>query len=1122
MTGQGGKATDNLATPATDLKAATPTPGRTVAPSGPAPESLAVRPGDGTRRELIALQQSAGNTAVQRLLCTHSPPDAGPENGRTVQRARPGMPGRLTDDINRVLDDTAGVARTDARMLAAIRRHIRDDPVNERVIARTDPRIVRRLPVDLTRASALVVLRDLGATLAQRIPTAVAAPAPTLAGILAEINAAPVAQRRAVLTEPALVAAINGAVSRPESLRALTALGAALREILNAGMRGAGAETAPMLRSAASAPTGQKAEVLGDGATRALLTGRLARADHLRILASLGAPPVDQLEATISATGLGAVDGAAAVRIATSASPAARDLVRADRALVGRLQTALAPAQMRDLLVALRASVADILSLVIGTPAGTEADLATVIGRADATQRRAALDDAALVGRIRGALPAESAWLIRQLLAFGSRAAIAATSPQIPALSNGAAYRVDAHLTAAEPGDGFTQALASLTARHRIDSGKFDSISFSAGVAADATLTFPGFAQDATTHRFAPTGKPKIVVGTAGVVNASVLVSALLREAARASRESRPATTDPSSAGAQASQAVQTLLFEIEHRADSGIGRYGGRMHELGTRLTTAFTALAPAAQRPFQARYRTALAAVAAVPAGATPAAAVSLTAAISTELARTPVGTAAIIAAVTAANDTARRPVAQNHALVDRVTTAMSRADALSTLTLLHAPLSQRLEYLLGANAPGAELVTAVTAATAADRLTVSRNRALLDRLVSTLGDAQVAPVMSALGGSLGDELDRALRSAAPAAGLATAIGAASASARQSAERNVALLERISASLGTFELWRVQLLLRFGTAAALPAAATRLLTSLAGGPAIAAVRLAMRALTDAELTAAKTLPGIRPMLMALLPTPADQVIALRMLDQGMLDEETGLGGPWSETLQVANAAGVNVPTVFPATSGYDLEYQRTGLICTVRINVTGAGAAVTANLPRSKQIWESNIERAWNRQYKLSNANHDIPLIFNVNFTSSSAHHNVAAHAGVPVWPGLNMLNWFVDDPATNAANREYVNNAAIHEFGHMIGNPDEYQLSQAHYTATVGTNPTTDPNATATPDSAGTNSFTNTNSVMGGQLPGTNLPGPVQMRHVAFMTTWLNAHRNATEPAFTLATA
>jgi hypothetical protein len=88
-------------------------------------------------------------------------------------------------------------------------------------------------------------------------------------------------------------------------------------------------------------------------------------------------------------------------------------------------------------------------------------------------------------------------------------------------------------------------------------------------------------------------------------------------------------------------------------------------------------------------------------------------------------------------------------------------------------------------------------------------------------------------------------------------------------------------------------------------------------------------------------------------------------------------------------------------------------------------------------------------------------------------------------------------------------------------MIGNPDEYQLSQAHYLATVGTNPTTDPNATATADTAGTNSYTNRNSVMGG-LTVAGLPGPVQQRHVTFMLSWINAHRNPLEPAFTLANA
>ena len=219
------------------------------------------------------------------------------------------MPEKLSDDINRVLDDTVGAAGTDAKMLAQILKHIREDPVNERPNARHDPRIVRRLPVDLSRTSALTVLRALQATLAERLPTATGAagaPAASLRSIQGEIAAAPGGQRQAVLSEPALLAGIEGAIPRADSLVALASLGAALRELLNAGMRGAGAESAAMLRAAAAAPNGQKADVLADGAqpggrdrSPALPGGQPpGRPQALR------APFVDQLNATVAgATG---------------------------------------------------------------------------------------------------------------------------------------------------------------------------------------------------------------------------------------------------------------------------------------------------------------------------------------------------------------------------------------------------------------------------------------------------------------------------------------------------------------------------------------------------------------------------------------------------------------------------------------------------------------------------------------------------------------------------------------------------------------------------------------------------------------------------------------------------
>ena len=799
-----------------------------------------------------------------------------------------------------MLDDTVGAARTDAKMLAAILTKIKTDPVNERVIARTDPRIVNRLPVDLTRSSALTVLRALQATLPsgcrpQPPPARSRRPWPRSAR-----KSPPPRPPSARPCWPNRHSwhAIESAVTRAQSLTALAALGAGLREILNAGMRGAaGAESAPMLRAVAAAPAGQRSEVLADGATRTQLTARLTKPDNLRMLGALGAPFVDQLNATV--TGPGAADGASAVKLAAAAPAAGRDLARADRDLMGRLQAALTPAQMRSVLVGLHASLPDILTLVIGTPAGAEADLLKVIGAADATGRHAALDDAGLIGRIKGALAVEPAWNVRQMLAFGSKAAINAASPQIPALSNGAVFRVDAHIKAGELPDAFTTALASLVKGKKVDPAKFTGITFAAAGAVDAVTTFPGFAADAKTGKFAPTGKPTIQVGAPGMVNPSVLVSSILREAARAARESKPAGTDPSSAAASGAQAVESLLYEVEHRADSGIGQYGARMHELGTRLTTAYTALDAAGQKRLAVRYKAAQKVIDKVPAAAAPAAAVSLTAAVSAELAKVPVVTAAIVTAITGATDAARRPVAENHDLVNRITTTMTRPDALTVLTLLHAPLTQRVEFLLAAGAPSAEVVTAITGA--GDKGTLSKNRALLDRVISKLGDAEVGPVLAVLGGSLADELDRALRGATPAAAVASAIASATPANRQAAERNQALLEKIKTALGAFEFWRVQLLLRFGTAAGLPSAATKLLVSLAGGPAIAAIRTEFRKLTDAELTAAKTLPGDQGSAGHPAADPADLVIALRMLDQGMLDEQTGMGGAVAETLQVA-----------------------------------------------------------------------------------------------------------------------------------------------------------------------------------------------------------------------------
>ena len=91
--------------------------------------------------------------------------------------------------------------------------------------------------------------------------------------------------------------------------------------------------------------------------------------------------------------------------------------------------------------------------------------------------------------------------------------------------------------------------------------------------------------------------------------------------------------------------------------------------------------------------------------------------------------------------------------------------------------------------------------------------------------------------------------------------------------------------------------------------------------------------------------------------------------------------------------------------------------------------------------------------------------------------------------------------------------VSTAPIHEFGHLIGNLDEYMIGAAHYLTVVGRTPVGDPNAAAETDTAGTTRYANTVSVMG-------QGSTILQRHVEKLLTWVNANLRPGEPPFTFA--
>jgi hypothetical protein len=160
--------------------------------------------------------------------------------------------------------------------------------------------------------------------------------------------------------------------------------------------------------------------------------------------------------------------------------------------------------------------------------------------------------------------------------------------------------------------------------------------------------------------------------------------------------------------------------------------------------------------------------------------------------------------------------------------------------------------------------------------------------------------------------------------------------------------------------------------------------------------------------------------------------------------------------------------------------------------------------------------IETAWDNIYSLRNAIHTLPIRVNCNFTEGSPHHTVNVRSDTnPSWPAYNQGNWYY--AATN-----YSAYAPIHEFGHMLGNPDEYNLSDADYQSAVGSDPNTDGQAVKETDAAGKERFTNP-SVMGSNAGATG--GTVEKRHLNYFTNWINSHRRRNadntfaEGAFTL---
>jgi hypothetical protein len=97
------------------------------------------------------------------------------------------------------------------------------------------------------------------------------------------------------------------------------------------------------------------------------------------------------------------------------------------------------------------------------------------------------------------------------------------------------------------------------------------------------------------------------------------------------------------------------------------------------------------------------------------------------------------------------------------------------------------------------------------------------------------------------------------------------------------------------------------------------------------------------------------------------------------------------------------------------------------IRLNPDAGIPAMTIN--NLQTTWENAIENTWSNQWGCGQAGEaTCRLTFEVQWVTTNEHHAVRVRTGPA---GTNMTTWDTLDTGAVAA----------HEFGHMLGNPDEY---------------------------------------------------------------------------------
>lgn len=113
----------------------------------------------------------------------------------------------------------------------------------------------------------------------------------------------------------------------------------------------------------------------------------------------------------------------------------------------------------------------------------------------------------------------------------------------------------------------------------------------------------------------------------------------------------------------------------------------------------------------------------------------------------------------------------------------------------------------------------------------------------------------------------------------------------------------------------------------------------------------------------------------------------------------------------------------------GWTARYAQADTDVTVRIQLNPDAGISAATIAGLQTTWRNGIINKWSNRFDCRAPNGErSPINFDVQWVTANAHHVVRVRPGPE---RSNMTNWDTQDSG----------DVASHEFGHMLGNPDEY---------------------------------------------------------------------------------